>query len=54
VPVYDDAECGCEGGSGDIGCGCGQCSTSNPRPDWAAVLGAIAFTLVPRRRRRRR
>lgn len=54
VPVRDDQQCGCEAGEGDIGCGCGQCSTGTPRPDWGVLLGAIVFTLVPRRRSRRR
>ena len=53
VPVSDDSECGCDSGGGghDDGCLCN--APGNPRPDWAILLGAIVFTLVPRGRRRR-
>lgn len=54
IPVEDQAECGCDNEKDEFGCSCGQCSTGGPRSDWAVLLGAIAFTLVPRRRRRRR
>jgi hypothetical protein len=51
VPVVE-LDCGCGETSG--GDGCSQCAApGSPRPDWAIVLGAIVFTMVPRRRRRR-
>jgi len=54
VPVEDDSECGC-GGAGGHNDGCLLCNAPGaPRPDWGVLLGAIVFTLVPRRRRRRR
>jgi hypothetical protein len=56
VPVLDDSECGCGGGTSDRqNDGCLWCSApGNPRPDWAVLFGAIVFTIIPRRRRRRR
>ncbi len=53
VPVEDDAECGCK--SDDDGVDVCQCSTGRPpRADWYILLGAIAVTMLPRRRGRRR
>ncbi|MFN0253542.1 MAG: DUF2330 domain-containing protein [Kofleriaceae bacterium] len=55
VPVEDESKCGCSSKNNDEspsdGCLCN--SGNGPRPDWGVVLGAIVFTLVPRRRRRR-
>jgi hypothetical protein len=57
VPVEDESKCGCSSSEEDDshGDGCLLCNArSGPRPDWVVLFGAIAFTLVPRRRRRRR
>lgn len=56
VPVEDESACssGCEGDGGG-GDGCLLCNApGGPRPDWGVLLGAIAFTIVRRPRRRRR
>lgn len=54
VPVRDRDACGCHGaGRERDGGGCGECSArGGPRPDWGVLLGAIVFTLIPRRRAR--
>ncbi len=55
VPVEDDSECGCTSGRGGHDDGCLMCNAPGaPRADWGVLVGAIAFTLVPRRRRHRR
>jgi hypothetical protein len=53
VPVYDDAKCGCQSGDDGADAGCGCRAQRSQRFDWLICFGAIAFTLLPRRRRRR-